>query len=326
MLKSDERNLGVDFLRAVAVLVMFYLHTTALYLNRKNMLFLWDTGHFVVPLFVFCSGYVFFLKTGQWNAFSLKDYFSFLKKRLLRLLIPYYVFLFFVFVSLFFFQPQLLTTGYLLQSIFLVGGVDISWLILLFLVLTIIQPPLAFAKYRFKTLFYVFFAIAASSSFVFIFWKPEINYRWYNWLPWSALLIYPAILQGYVNSRKYMTTMALAGTVVFAGSLLLLSISGRPIGLYLHKYPPDAYYLAYGWTILHLIYLIVPFKKFMEWVFGRVVLFISRNSYNLFFVHWLVLYYLVRTGWQNRLPWPLAVLSVTCLSLFIQTYLKYFIK
>ncbi|MBI3887543.1 acyltransferase family protein [Candidatus Microgenomates bacterium] len=131
-----QRTQLIDTLRGLAMLVMILTHTTVFFLQDPSANFLWNWSHFAVPIFVFCSVYLFFQK----SLYDKIAFWSFVKKRFVRLLIPYYWFLLFFLIILFFTKPETLSIKYLLQSIFVIGGVDINWLVLLFMMITIILP------------------------------------------------------------------------------------------------------------------------------------------------------------------------------------------
>src|SRR3989344_3984886 len=56
----EDRNTTIDFLRGFAMLIMVAIDVTAFYLSQKTTYLVWDYTHFVVPIFVFCSAYLYF--------------------------------------------------------------------------------------------------------------------------------------------------------------------------------------------------------------------------------------------------------------------------
>lgn len=84
------RNSTIDSLRGLAIVAMIMLHTNAYFLSRGGWVsFSWNWLHFAVALFVFCSVYLFWKKAPA-QPYPVMEY---IKKRVLRLLIPYYMFL-----------------------------------------------------------------------------------------------------------------------------------------------------------------------------------------------------------------------------------------
>src|SRR6266403_5134039 len=96
-----ERNQLIDNLRGVSMIVIILTHTTAFFPGDKVAYLLWNWSHFAVPIFLFCSAYLFLKKSDD----KPLHFFSYLKKRVVRLLLPYYLFFFFFLIALFFISP-----------------------------------------------------------------------------------------------------------------------------------------------------------------------------------------------------------------------------
>ena len=90
--KNQLYDSTVDILRTIAIFAVVLIHTTTRTLEASSLkiqevpwaLFLNQTGRFAVPLFFMISGYVLEL-----NFKIHESYFSYLKKRISRILIPY---------------------------------------------------------------------------------------------------------------------------------------------------------------------------------------------------------------------------------------------
>src|SRR5207247_1155540 len=104
---------------------------------------LWNFNEWAVAAFIFCSFYIFFY---QQHNLGITDFLQHIVKRLERLLVPYFYFLSVFLLITAYFEPQKIKVDFILSSIFLMGGVDINWLILLFVILTFIISPLMWLK------------------------------------------------------------------------------------------------------------------------------------------------------------------------------------
>ncbi len=118
--EAMQRVVEVDILRGIGIFSVLLIHSTVLYTSNKVAYFLWDTNQFAVQLLVFCSAYIYFLKEKKDAAFSLS---GFLKKRISRLLEPYYVFMVLFFGILFIFERSKLTPSFMAESVVLSGGI-----------------------------------------------------------------------------------------------------------------------------------------------------------------------------------------------------------
>src|SRR5579864_4521172 len=146
-----ERFSEIDDMRGLAILAMVLIHTNAYFLSDKIAETLWNYSQFAVPVFLFCSSYIFF-RNRPTHGVMLP--FTYIKKRFMRLLIPYYIFAVIYILVSYFEEPAKITGQYILQSLFLVGGIDINWLILLFLFLTFLMPIFTYLEEKQKKLFF----------------------------------------------------------------------------------------------------------------------------------------------------------------------------
>ncbi len=309
-----QRNFLIDFLRGFAMLAMILIHTSYYFIGDRTASFLWNYAQFAVPIFVFCSAFLFVQKEDFTNT-SWKDLIQFYKKyipkRLLRLLIPYYTFIPFFFLVLFFVEPGKLTISYILQSLLLVGGIDINWLVLLFVQLTLLFPLYQFLHQNYKEksfllpIFLLFFIL-------FTFYQDiAVSYKWVMWIGWSFFFfVAKAILKFRDDNKmqlKYFTLLLIPWSILHWGL--------SPTLLITHKYPPDTYFLFYGilWIIgLTLLYKYVSLPSSIE----KGITYLSVNSYQLYFIHYCVLIFLA--SYKHYFSWYTFFLTVTGISILIQ--------
>jgi len=132
-MKTKERYIHIDILRAIAILGVMLTHSLAVFLGPDKINIFWNYLHFVVVAFVGCSGYV--------TAFSYKrlgdmNLLSWYGKRFIRLYIPYALYvvsfaLLGLLLPVFFHYTGISYTGkFFLSSFLLTGGVDVGWLTL----------------------------------------------------------------------------------------------------------------------------------------------------------------------------------------------------
>src|SRR5690348_699826 len=106
-MQPQKRLVEIDLLRGLAMLVMIFLHTSVYFFsNGSYVAWLWNWGHFAVPVFIFCSVFLFFYKSQKFS-------FSYLKKRLWRLLFPYYIFVFLFLIAVSIREPAKFNAGYI---------------------------------------------------------------------------------------------------------------------------------------------------------------------------------------------------------------------
>ena len=279
-----SRDHNVDNLRGLSMILMIVIHTTAYFLKDKIAYFLWDTLMFVVPVFIFCSVYLFFKRKISINRNNIIPY---LKKRIGRLLIPYYVFLSVLFVSMYFIGHEIPSLSNIFQNIFLYGGLDLNWLPLLFIYITFLNPLVAFLKKN-KFLFYLFFILSFSSSVVFIFLKA--NYRAVMWLPWALLIYFTKYFVENQKSIRKIFYVFIISFVIYILSYYFESFIGQTLNHYTNNYPPTIYQLSYGifWTIF--LYYLSKIGLFKILKAESIFLFFSIYSYEIYFIHNFIFY------------------------------------
>jgi len=300
----------IDNLRGLAMLAMFIIHSTAYFLKDRFAYFIWDFFEWAVPIFVFCSFYLLFEKISSKEKINWILYF---KKRLSRLLFPYFIFLIFYFLLLYFFEPKKFNFDYLLANIFLYGGADFNWLVLLFVYFTFLTPIFHFV-FQNKTLKIIYFCLVIFSSIFFIFYK--VNYRIFIWLTWSFYLF---LIPMFLDKDKRKIILMTIISLIFFFLLRLVEIKiNHNLSQYANKYPPNLYHLLYGSFFIGLFYFL--FNKVNPF-FGKILKFFSENSYSLYFIHFLVLLMIV---WLKILPkfWHLFFLEILFFSILIQLLLN----
>jgi len=306
-----KRFVEIDLLRGLAMFAMILIHTNAYFLSSSGFVEqLWDWSQFAVPVFLLCSAYLFFVKT---PAFT----FSYIKKRVSRLLVPYYVFMLFFFGAILLREPHKLSRQYIFQSTFLIGGVDINWLALLFLELLFVMPFVAFLWNKTKAGFVVFSLFSVLSSLVFVFYRWPYDYKLIMWLPYSVLIIYTLLLAKFHTRKWFYPTSLLFGGATYLILRIVETGMHHSLTFYDNKYPPNLYFLSYGIFSLALLHFLVK-KGILGWYpVEKLLRFLSVNSYQLFFVHYLLMYLISWTFQWIAFNWATFFLAVFSSSLIV---------
>lgn len=285
----------IDFLRAVSILGVICIHTYWYFLTTPLNSFIWNYLQFVVVGFIFCSGYVLSSRYQQMS-FTFPPLVRFYKNRFLRLLLPFYFYLCFYYLLWIFF-PNLIhgiylkkDVNFLEKSFLLVGGIDSSWLPLLFLQLSLVFPLLMFVFK--KNLWGIWTVVTLGVSIFFsIHPFPYDMYKLVMVIPWSFIFGLGAWIShlDQTNSKKTYWTFSLSSGVCFFLFYLVLSSWKRSLYLIDHKYPPDIFHLSYGlffsFLLLSVYQLVLKSFTFVT----KVSFQISSVSYQLFFVHYIIL-------------------------------------
>ena len=306
------RNSTIDSLRGLSIIAMIILHTNVYYLSYGGWVsFFWNWLQFAVPVFVFCSAYIFWRKP---LSFEWSNIFSHTKKRVTRLLIPYYIFLL-VFLPISFIKaPKNFNFTYILKSLTLTGGIDINWLVLLFFMFIFLQVFLSWLFNRHHKWFYLYVTIAFVSSVVLLFIQPKFDYKLIMWLPWSLITIYAYYFVKYEKDKKWIIGSILIVITMFVISYQLLVIRNYSLRFFDNKYPPNLYILSYGIGSITLLYLFFKFINPRFKTITNILSFYSLYSYEIFFIQYVVIYLLntyLKTIKCPPLGFFIVVLSIT---------------
>ncbi len=301
------RFFHVDFLRAVGIIAVIAIHTYSYSITSPRDFFIWNYLHFIIVAFIFCSGYVLFGKFTQpfSEAKSLGKWYL---KRIQRLLYPYYLYLIIHF-SLFYFFPTYFSGlgmqksgSFIFQSLLLTGGINLNWLPLLFIELAILFPfLLSIMKNKAAFTIYVLSAILITVGFT-VFSFPYGFYRWVMWIPWSLIFILAKyFVQNEKNGIRLKPYIAIAsGSGALWGILYFVFIfSHKSLTLIDNKYPPNLFYILYE---LSVSFFLVPISILFNKSYLRAaVTFISKYSYGLFFIHFIILDFVLKFVASNKL-------------------------
>lgn len=314
-----KRDKTIDNLRGLAMLAMIIIHACSYYLKDRLTFLTWDNLQWAVPVFLFCSFYLFYIKTED---LAKTDWLSYFKRRLTRLVIPYYYFLLVYFPLLFFFERKKFNLDYFFANVFLYKGIDSNWLVLIFIYLMILMPLVLFIKKN-KTLFYGLFILSLFSSIYFIF-KP-INYRVIMWLPWTFYIYFTIFFLKNKTNKKILLLTGLLSLIIFAFLRIIENNIGHNLTQYANKYPPTLYHLSFGIFWIIVLYWLSQKNIFGFMKLDKFLYFLSINSYSIFFIHLIVI---LMIGWLHFMPsvWPLFFLEIMGISLLIQVSLNKLFK
>ncbi len=308
-----ERNKLIDNLRGFSILIMILTHVTAFFPNDKLAFTIWNWSNFAVPIFIFCSTYLFLQKGSDKPV----NYLTYLKKRFLRLLIPYYIFLFFFLILLLFINAKMVTFKYIWQSILVIGGVDINWLVLLFLCITTILPIFVWSLKKSKLFFWLYFVLSFGSSIGLLFFNFPMPYKFIMWLPWSIVIYVTYFYLKSEINKKRLVILFFSSLFIFISSYIIQSSLNHSLVLIHNKYPPNIFFLSYGIAVMLGLIFIQKYIFSYKIIF-KILHFFSKYSYSIYFLHYLILTFLANFIKSLNLNWITLLLPVLLLTIFLQ--------
>jgi len=276
----NNRDSNIDYLRGAGIILMVATHVSAYFLSSKIGLFIWNIGEVSVFAFIFCSVYLSSKKDSSIMNFKL------FWKRAKRLLVPYYIFLIFEFIRRFFMEPKTLDFDFIFKNIFLTGGLDLNWLVLLFMLMAIFVPVLLRIWQKYPKLFFSLWVGSFLASVGFLFFPFREFSRVLMIISWSFVFFTTIYFQK--RAKNIENKIILLSMTLFVPLYFIFGKIGINTHQYNHKYPPDIYHLAYGIFGLFLLRKILRFDLTRKY-FGRILQFCSLYSYEIYFIHNLLL-------------------------------------
>lgn len=310
-----QRLPEIDDIRGISIILMIMIHTNVYFLSNKISYLTLELSQFAVVAFIFCSAYLFYLKK---QVYGWGDFFNHLIKRIKRLIIPYYWFFAVYYIFLLIKEPKKLTLTYLTQNIFVIGGLDFNWLVLLFIELAVLMPLISYLFEKQRILFYLYTFLAFLSTLLFLQYTPLSYYRYVMWLPWSLVLIYTYIFNELKEHKKlFLIVTIICFALYYLLPILVLKPLGHSLFMYSNKYPPNLYHLAYGIGAVNVLYMLSKWKLFSSYIVQTIINFFSTYSYTIFFIHILVIY-VVTIFFRFHFNWVTFFLAVTGITILTQ--------
>ncbi len=317
--REFKRNEAIDMLRGLSIFAMVLLHTNAYFLSIPLVFFIWNYGQFAVPVFIFCSSYLFFTKKYFFGSWS--EVFTHIKKRLPRLLVPYYIFAVIYIFLQYLKEPSRVTLRYLFQNLTITEGISINWLVLLFVFFTFLMPLISYMWSHKKILFYLYVFLSMGSSVVFMFYQPTVNYRFIMWLPWSLIIVFSFLIAKNEHRKWFFRSFFLFWLAVFVTTYFIQREVGHSLRMFDNKYPPNLYHLSFGLVSIPTLYFLVRKGLFSLPLLKRFFYFLSINSYPFYFLHWIVLY-VITVFLRIEFNWASFFLTVLLTTMVVQVLLN----
>jgi peptidoglycan/LPS O-acetylase OafA/YrhL len=298
-MEKPSRIEFIDILRGLSVAAVINLHSLANYLSNKYIVNLWDIQQFAVQMFVFCSAYLYFSRPDTLNRHT---FFAYFKKRLARLYVPYFAFLCIFFGFVFLLAPQTFNWEEIFKAVFVIGGIDINWLVLLFIQLAFIFPFIRYIHGRNKLLFYAYILFVVYTAGFLFFAKFPFNWKWIMWLPWSFMGLYAIFYIHFEKNEEVINLSYLYFAVLFIMFECMQYVWRGSIAIYPNKYPPNLLILSYGVIWMGIVQFLHKIGFFHAIHAMRFITFLSKYSYQLFFVHFVIIF--IMNQFHLNVMWP----------------------
>lgn len=314
------RDKKIDILRFIALSSLILRH-----IDIDKWLF--QLVNFNVPLLVMASAMV--LSNTQMKV----DYFSYVRKRFKRLILPAWLFLIFYFILLqvTHLAPDYLTVQHIWDNFTFSNSGGFMWIIRVFLLIALVAPFIQRLDRKIQSN-KLFLALLFSAFVVY-----EGFLLWLRTWPNGSLKVFVATYGCYAIgyglifalgmrlrklSSKDLWIVGGASFLVFLGLCAFHFVqNGHFVQTQEFKYPPSAYYMSYAiaasMVTVWIAEYIVMFLSGHSWLEG-VVMFIAKNSLWIYFWHTIFLFVSYRFYYQNWFFKYFEVYFLSALLVYVQ--------
>lgn len=293
----EKREFGIDVLRTIGILFIFLAHVNSPFFIQQMRIF-------DVILMVIISGYVY--KEPE-------NYFTYIKKRGIRLLFPTWVTLTIFFISVYILKKilkidiDILKLNTIMQSYLLIHGIGFVWIIRIYLVVAILGPlilkRMSFLK---LILYFVILEIIIEGSLE-KYNSPVLEIILFQTLPYVLLFCYGNLLK---NKKVPILRMNI-GLVV----ILLVGYFTIPnLNLQEFKYPPRSYYIAYGTLISNILFYFKEKIKSLKNIIKNIISYIGKSTMWFYLIHIFVYYLLLFIKKKIKIEWYFEYIILVLLS------------
>lgn len=309
--KSKLQSNNIDIitkLRGVAALIVFLFHLVCLsnnYISSKILNSIFTYGKYGVQMFFVISGFVISYSMIS-SEYKLNNFFTFLKKRLIRIEPPYIFMVFiticFLFLRKYFFasssEVNLPTFNqFLFHLSYLIPFSKYSWLSIV---------AIEFQFYIICSLIFsylkefIVFCIIFNSIFVLLFFLSSSEAHFFYWCPIFLLGIYLALLKkNLIGFYEF---------IIFSSFFLLSILIKLKFNIFIFSFLP-----------LLIIYFEPKVKSNLLDFFGKI-------SYSLYLSHTLIAFTIINLGirYTTSMYQKVFFISAAILITIIFSYLLYF--
>ena len=314
-MEKENFEQRIDIIKALGTILIIVAHTiTSTFINQLRV--------FDVPLLIIVSGIL-----AEQSYKREKNYLSYLKKRIIRLLIPTYLF-FTIFFLVTLIGSKIINTEFpfsileIRNTYLLLDGVGYVWIIRIYLLTAIVTPLLLMLKEKIHMLMQITILVLMYIIYEVVFYNvgnahAVLTYIIYYILPYSTLIWLGLNIK---ENKKLVKGTAIFFTVVFLITTIILTLNNNGIIPLISscKYPPRIYFLSYSIAMSMLLILLVnKIRISKDNVVMKLIVFISRHSMWIYLWHILFVFIAEWTNMQNIVKF-LFVLTMTILITFLQ--------
>jgi len=303
-----KRNIDIDILRTLGMILIIFAHA-----NPPGVLF--QLRNFDVILLMILSGI-----NSVESYKNSNGYYSYIKKRLIRIVIPVWIFLFFFFLITKLMEIQF-TINDIIESFLLLDGIGYVWIFKVYILIAVITPFLIYIYRKYSFLQNIFFALVIYIVYEFMHTYIGNNYfiisNYLYYLLAYSICVIIGINVKRINDKNILT-LAIFFLIIFITIMFYFYITKLEIiSTQLYKYPPKIYYLSYGIGMSLLSYYMISRKNLLtikEKLDISVIKFISSHTMWIYLWHIVFIYLFAEIGFHWIIKFVLYLFCSYCMT------------
>lgn len=286
---KESRNINLDLMRFLGVLIIMVAHASP-------PGWIYQVRNFGTPLLIVASALTYSVIYSNRTLTAG----PFLKKRLIKLILPVWIFLVFGFcfaylISLCAQIDHPFSSSEIIDSFMFYDGIGFVWIFKVYIILALLTPMAIrlgqsdLSNRRYFTMLlvgYLFYEVIFKLATAYI---PAQNMEFFSTavfvvFPYAVLYFYGMRLSSLSN-RQLISVIVGALTIFLAIMIYQYFKLGQFVPTQVYKYPPRLYYLAYAFFALNTVYLIVRHLSIQHALLRTGVLWLSGNSLWIYLWH-----------------------------------------
>lgn len=294
---NNRRNINLDVMRIIGVFIIMVAHS-------HPPLWISQLRNFGTPLLIVTSGltYAFIYQ----NRTILPS--PFLKKRLIRLIYPAWIFLTFFFlffwgISVIFEIEYPFTLNKIGEAYSFQAGIGFMWIFKVYIILALITPislhlrrSISSKQLYFSLLLlaYILYEVIRYGVNPFL---PQFSVEFMNKVVWIVIPYAIFYLYGMrlseLSNRDILVISLISFLIFLVLSITLHDLFGHFVLTQEYKYPPTLYYVSYALFATNILYFTIRNYLTLAEKTKRVIIWLSSNALWIYLWHILAFY-----GWR----------------------------
>lgn len=266
-----SRDIKIDFIRFIGISLIILAHV-----SPPNWLF--QLRNFDVPLMVIVSGYLYSMKNKKNTQFNLE----YIIKRFKRLVIPVWIFLTVLFLIIFIYQPQMITSKLLITSFGLYSGIGYVWIIRVYLIIALFGEGLSRVVNKNLSIYlfiYLLYEILCRVKIPNLKISSVFENLVLVSVGYLLLFCYGTIFESLKIKKIKIVSIICLGTLCFE------FLINKGLNLQYYKYPPRGVYFYYAILMFNIIFYLKEYlsKEKLEEI--KIIGFVGKSTMWIYLWH-----------------------------------------